>query len=662
MADSISALIAQSQDLSRAGQVGSAFRLAQQALTLAQNGKDAAILARAMTNLAHVHFRLGHYEQSQSLASAALPHATDDTRARVDALLLLGLNAAETDDPDAAEAYYHQAIDLSRQEGYDEALIRGLHNLVAGVYIPRGQFSLALALDEDAYRLAQERQMPERAWNALAAMGWVYYTQGQWQEARRMAALLEPLAPAGSLARGFHDCLLADLAQEEGENEEALRLYAAARAVADVVGDPGLNVLVRLGLSRWHRRREQAAAAWDWADTAFALAQRVGSVPLQGMALIARARAAWAQGERREAEEDLRQAITLMEPLEFAYELARAWLLLAALLQEEGEEQAARAWGKATEYISQGHYYFLLERERALAFPLLTHFQTDSTTGLRTLSRSLLQHLAQVPPPPLRIFLLGRFEVHQGSRRIADSAWSKRRAGSLFCMLLLSPQQTLTQEQVISHFWPEKDILSAQSLLHQTTSALRRALEPDLPRKFPSRYLLVEEGIIRLILPPGTWIDTQAFTKLLAQGAYEEALSLYKGELLPAHRYADWAIWERERLQQHFLQALLAAAEAALAEGRAQRALELTRQVLAHEPWQEQAVRIGMDASILLRDRTTALRLYQTLAQRLQSELGIEPGSAGKRVTGLISTGMQGKKVGRKQRVSRLSVRCANMG
>lgn len=103
------------------------------------------------------------YEQSQSLASAALPHAANDARARIKALLLSGLNAAETDDPAAAETYYHQAIDFSHQEGYDEALIRGLHNLVAGVYIPRGQFTLALALDEDAYRLAQKRQIPERA-------------------------------------------------------------------------------------------------------------------------------------------------------------------------------------------------------------------------------------------------------------------------------------------------------------------------------------------------------------------------------------------------------------------------------------------------------------------------------------------------------------------
>jgi len=626
MANTVAEIAARSQALRRAGQVGAAFRLAQQALTLAQSEGKPAALAKAMTCLAHVHFRLGHYKQSQELATKALAHAAADSQARADALLLLGLNAAETDDPNAAETYYHRAVDLSRQLGYDDVLIRGLHDLAAGVYIPRGQFDLALAIEEDAYHLAVTRGMSERAWNALAAMGWVYWTRGQWRQAREMAARLQPLAPAGSLARGFHDCLLADLAQEEGHSEEALRLYASARAVADVVGDPGLNVLVRLGLSRWYRRGEQATAAWDWANDALALAQRVGYVHLQGVALIARARAAWAQKELAGAEQDLHQAITLMTPLQLDYELARAWLLLSALLHEKRDAEAATAWAQAVKRISRGHYYFLLERERKRAFPLLAYERRLADPDLRAQSRILLHRLASVPPPPLRISLLGRFDVWQGARHITDSTWGKRRAGTLFRMLLLSSRYILTQEQVIAFLWPQKDIATALPLLHQATSTLRRILEPDLPGKFPSRYLQVEEGEVRLRLPSGTWIDVLVFEKLVEQGEYEKALVLYQGELLPGDRYAEWAVWERERLAQRYLWTLLAAGEEALAEGQPQRALALARQALAQEPWQEQAVRIGMDACILLRDRTTALRLYRTLTQQLVADLGIEPG------------------------------------
>lgn len=61
MDNTIPSLISQSQALSRAGRVGAAYHLAQQAVRQARSDDDAAILSRALTTLAHVHFRLGHY-------------------------------------------------------------------------------------------------------------------------------------------------------------------------------------------------------------------------------------------------------------------------------------------------------------------------------------------------------------------------------------------------------------------------------------------------------------------------------------------------------------------------------------------------------------------------------------------------------------------------
>jgi len=60
--------------------------------------------------------------------------------------------------------------------------------------------------------------------------------------------------------------------------------------------------------------------------------------------------------------------------------------------------------------------------------------------------------------------------------------------------LLLSPGRRLSAEQVAEQLFPEREQRAAQVLFHHATSALRRALEPELPDKFPSRYLEVEEG------------------------------------------------------------------------------------------------------------------------------------------------------------------------
>jgi hypothetical protein len=54
----------------------------------------------------------------------------------VDALLNLGICAGETDDLETLYAFTQQAVDLSRQIGYDRALVRGLHSLACTVYVP----------------------------------------------------------------------------------------------------------------------------------------------------------------------------------------------------------------------------------------------------------------------------------------------------------------------------------------------------------------------------------------------------------------------------------------------------------------------------------------------------------------------------------------------
>ncbi|MCD6290357.1 MAG: tetratricopeptide repeat protein [Anaerolineae bacterium] len=624
--DPIAAIIAESLALKRSGRISAALRHAQKAVQLAQSLKDPRRIATALNALARVYIRLGHYNSARELAEEALAHASSGSHAHVDALLVLGICAAETDDPDAAERFYHQAVDLSRQLGYDRALLRGLHNLAAGVYIPRGRFELALAADEEAYRLALSQEAPELAWITLASRGWVYWVIGQYAQAQKMATELRRVASPGSLAEGFYYCLCADLAQEETDPNDALPLYAKARSIAESIGDPGLNVLLRLGLSRYERKAGNAAAARDWANDALAIARRVSYKHLQGTALIERGRALWAMGDLDAAEQDLRDAIALMDPLRLAFDLARAALLLAALLHaQQRADEAIITWVDAARRIVSGGYAFLLEQERALAFPLVAAYLKHEDQTIADLSTTLLTHLQFVPPPPLRVRTLGGFEVWQGRRLIDSRLWGRRRAGELFRLLLVSPGYTLSRDQVIEALWPGRTSSSVSALFHHATSALRRALEPELPDKFPSRYLDVEEGRVTLRLPPGSTIDFVTFERHVEQGAYGAAVALYQGDLLPADRYADWAIPLRERLAQLYLRSLLHIAQDALSTGCAQRALDACHTILAREPWQEQAVLLGMRACMALGDRAGALRLYVALERCLREELGIAP-------------------------------------
>jgi DNA-binding SARP family transcriptional activator len=299
--------------------------------------------------------------------------------------------------------------------------------------------------------------------------------------------------------------------------------------------------------------------------------------------------------------------------------------LLAALLHEQGRPEAADAWLAAARTLSEKGYAFLLEQERSLAFPLLSAYQTAPDAAVARTSALLLEGLRRVPPPPLQIALLGGFVVRQGHRIVEERLLRQRRAGELLALLALSPGHRLTAEQVAEALFPARPPAAAQTSFHHATSALRHALEPDLPDKFPSRYLTVEEGKVALTLPVGSRLDVEMFEAYCRRQAWEEALSLYGGELLAEYRYAAWTQLPRERIALLYQRALFGAAEARLAAGRPAEALDACRRLLALEPWHEGAVLLGMRACVALGDVAGARRLYLQLAQTLRTELDTAP-------------------------------------
>ncbi len=624
----ITNLIEASYALERSGDIGAAYQQAQAALDAAVDQGENECITSALVCKAQILYHLGQYKEAQTQAQTALEKTGLHTRTRADALRLLGDCAHEAGDLVAAEGHYRGAIDLGRQLGYTYILHRCLHSLAACVYIPRGQFDLALAADEESLRLALDLEMLDEVWLPLVTQGWVYWVTGRRKRALTITEEMRRFVETDSLAEGYWYCLRADLAQESADPATALPLYARARTIAEMMGDPGLNAELRVGLSRYHRTVGNAPTAYGWADDALTIAARAGSHDVQGWALIERARAAWEIGDHAAAEADFRATLELLKPMQAHFDLARAYFLLAALLHQTTQADAPGAWIEAVSRIVSGGYAFLLERERALAFPLLAHYLNSPDPLVANVSATLLQHLERVSPPPLRVRTLGRFEVRQGTRVIPDGVWRRRRAGKLFRLLLIGPGHTLLREQVTEALWSDAAPSSMSALFYKATSALRHALEPDLPEKFPSRYLIVEEGRITLHLPPESWVDFELFEQHVRDEAWEAALPLYQGTLYPEDRYADWAVLQRERLAQRYIRAALAAARQWLEAGRYDAVLDACHRVLALEPWQEEAVLLGMRASVARHDRARALRLYLELERRLREELDITPQEA----------------------------------
>ncbi len=233
---------------------------------------------------------------------------------------------------------------------------------------------------------------------------------------------------------------------------------------------------------------------------------------------------------------------------------------------------------------------------------------------------------------PLRVYTLGRFEIEQGARVIESQHWRSLRASSLFKILLNRRNFQAGRQEVAELLWPELDSDRAANNLHQAVYQLRRLLEPDLEKVGASVYLKSEGTKLQLNPALVEWVDFKEFQRVCQQARlgnnaalYEQAAALYNGEYLPNDLYENWAIYQREILQQEWINLLFEMSELYQAQGQIDRYLQCLHRILEADFSQEKAVQLLMRSLAESRRNQESLSLYHNFADKLRQRLNIEP-------------------------------------
>src|SRR4051794_22727942 len=154
---------------------------------------------------------------------------------------------------------------------------------------------------------------------------------------------------------------------------------------------------------------------------------------------------------------------------------------------------------------------------------------------------------------PLRIRLLGGFSVERDGAVVAERAWRLRKARSLVKVAALAPGRRVHRDVVTELLWPDRDAAAAANNLHQALHAARRALND------PTALTLTDDV---LALTPDAWVDVDAFEAAAADPAQlDDALALYRGELLPEDRFEEWTEGRRAALRELHLDVTIRAAQ-----------------------------------------------------------------------------------------------------
>jgi DNA-binding SARP family transcriptional activator len=202
-----------------------------------------------------------------------------------------------------------------------------------------------------------------------------------------------------------------------------------------------------------------------------------------------------------------------------------------------------------------------------------------------------------------------------------------RKARTLLKVLALARGAPVSVDRLADVLWADDLPGRPADQVGVLVSRLRRVLGADRLTRSETGYRLATD-----------WLDIDEVARLaarareaLAEGRVgaarttaDTALSLVRGPLLPEEP-GEWAAAERAAADAVIARARAVALDAALAAGDPGGAAALAETALAHDPYDEVALRALMQAHLAAGRPASALAAYARVRHRLAEELGVPP-------------------------------------
>jgi len=224
-----------------------------------------------------------------------------------------------------------------------------------------------------------------------------------------------------------------------------------------------------------------------------------------------------------------------------------------------------------------------------------------------------------------QLTLLGGFELRLPNGEVIDLTGQKDRA--LLAVMALAPGVTHSRDKLASLLWSDRGDQQARDSLKHSLTRLRQCMPSAGPPPIAADRLSAK------LDPTAVTTDVARFERLVSDGtpaSLEQAATLYRGDLLDGigirdAAFEDWLLVERQRLRHLLEEGLTKLLSHSMADGARERAVAAARRLLSLDPLREQACRALMQIDAERGQTAQALKLYETLRDRLRDELGVKP-------------------------------------
>ncbi|MEV0670551.1 BTAD domain-containing putative transcriptional regulator [Mycobacterium sp. NPDC050441] len=229
--------------------------------------------------------------------------------------------------------------------------------------------------------------------------------------------------------------------------------------------------------------------------------------------------------------------------------------------------------------------------------------------------------------------LLGPLQVVRGDVAVEIGAPKQR---AVLAMLLLAHGRVVSVDRLISGVWGEDPPASATASLQVYISHLRRALRDGaasaspIVRQPPGYYLDVPADSVDIAVfadgcaRASSAVEQERWAEALS--AADEALALWRGDLLDDLGDQDWVTRDAARLRELRTECLDHRITALLALGRVSAAHSAISDLRSAEPLSDRGAWLHMLAQYRSGRAAEALEIYTRYTRLLDAELGLSPG------------------------------------
>ena len=241
----------------------------------------------------------------------------------------------------------------------------------------------------------------------------------------------------------------------------------------------------------------------------------------------------------------------------------------------------------------------------------------------------------------IELTLLGLHTVRdQDGRELGSLLAQPKRLALLAYLAIAGGTGYHRRDTLAAMFWPDLDQFAARRALRNTLYHLREAIGDGA---------LITKGDEALTIDPSVLTcDVTRLSAAVAEGRFEEAVDLYRGELLAGVHFAnegeafeEWLTRERARVVEQVLRAVRALVDRDEKAGDVSAAAYWAQRACALAPDDEGFLRRAMSLHDAAGDRGGALRLYDSYARHVSIHFETKPSAESAALAARIRDGAQ---------------------